>query len=132
MRKTYIGSAIMMAGLAACQLPVHAQLQVVRPVYATSEATSEATVDPTHEALEQAKKYFSLAEYKKAIDICNDILRKEPENLLALKRLGAIFYLLDMDRAALKTWEKAAKLEPENQNIRRYIVELKQRLQEGR
>ncbi|MFH1369661.1 MAG: PorV/PorQ family protein [Elusimicrobiota bacterium] len=54
---------------------------------------------------------FRKKDYSRVIQLCEDVLVLEPQNILALKRLGSAFFALGEKEKALSTWEKAQELQ---------------------
>ncbi|OGS36254.1 MAG: hypothetical protein A2293_11990 [Elusimicrobia bacterium RIFOXYB2_FULL_49_7] len=66
-----------------------------------------------YQALERIKE----KKYYDAVRLCEEALSLEPDNVIAYKRLGSVFYLLkDMEKAK-KNWLKAIELAPEDADI---------------
>ena len=64
------------------------------------------------------------ARYHQAIDALNDILQLEPEDLLALKRLGSAYYSLGLPDKARQAWQEALTLAPEDQQLKKFLRKL--------
>jgi tetratricopeptide (TPR) repeat protein len=62
------------------------------------------------------------AKYHLAVLTLDEILRLEPNDLLALKRLGSAYYALGLMKEARAAWSAALKLQPDNALLRRYIA----------
>ncbi|MFH1957928.1 MAG: tetratricopeptide repeat protein [bacterium] len=72
--------------------------------------------------LVEQKLYASLkniynARYDLAIMDCDDVLKLEPENVLAMTRLGSAYYALGNKAKAVNVWRKALEYEPNNKDI---------------
>lgn len=59
--------------------------------------------------------------YDLAISKCEDVLSIEPNNIMALKRLGSSFYALGNKSRAREYWGKVLKLNPKDTEIRRFL-----------
>jgi tetratricopeptide (TPR) repeat protein len=64
------------------------------------------------------------ARYHQAIDALNDILQLEPEDLLALKRLGSAYYSLGLPDKARKAWQDALALAPDDPQLKKFLRKL--------
>jgi tetratricopeptide (TPR) repeat protein len=59
--------------------------------------------------------------YDLAIQKCLIVLELQPQNVLALKRLGSAYFVMGKKDKAREAWEKALKLAPEDQELKRFI-----------
>ncbi len=64
------------------------------------------------------------ARYHQAIDTLNDILALEPEDLVALKRLGSAYYSLGLTDKARQAWEEALTLAPDDPQLKKFLKKL--------
>jgi tetratricopeptide (TPR) repeat protein len=67
------------------------------------------------------------ARYHQAIDALNDILALEPDDLVALKRLGSAYYSLGLPDKARQAWEKALALAPSDAQLSKFLRKLPQK-----
>ena len=68
--------------------------------------------------LERGEKYFVKKDYKDAIIEYRNVLRIEPMNPIAIRRLGLAHYQTGALRDAFPFLSKATELEPSNQDVR--------------
>ncbi|MFN0117868.1 MAG: tetratricopeptide repeat protein [Elusimicrobiota bacterium] len=59
--------------------------------------------------------------YLTAISECTDVLDLEPENVLALTRLGSAYFAMNEREKAKQIWTKALQLEPNNDSLRKFL-----------
>lgn len=59
--------------------------------------------------------------YLSAIAECTDVLDLEPENVLALTRLGSAYYAMNERDKANQIWTKALQLDPQNDVLRKFL-----------
>jgi len=59
------------------------------------------------EKLNESLKYFYSMNYEKAASILEKILKTDPDNVIALKRLGSIYWEMGRKKDALILWESA-------------------------
>ncbi len=59
--------------------------------------------------------------YLSAISECSDILDLEPNNVLALTRLGSAYFAMNEQNKARQVWSKALQLDPENDVLRKFL-----------
>jgi len=71
--------------------------------------------------LYSALKNIYNARYDLAIIECNEVLDLEPENVLALTRLGSAYYALGKKAKGIEVWKEALKYDPDNKDIREFI-----------
>ena len=60
----------------------------------------------------KALEYFKQKRYDECVKLCEEALEFEPDNVLALKRLGSTFYILKNYERAKENWSKALKIAP--------------------
>jgi tetratricopeptide (TPR) repeat protein len=63
--------------------------------------------------------------YDLAIQECRLVLELEPNNVLALKRLGSAYYAMGKRQSAKNTWNRALKLNPKDRELREFIKQVK-------
>lgn len=78
-------------------------------------------VNPLKDKLMKALGLFYEGKYSDVIEICKEVLKEEPNNILALERMGSAYYKLGQKQNAKITWEKAYKLDPDNKNLKKFI-----------
>ena len=67
------------------------------------------------EMLDECERlYYNEKDYKRVIDVCNEILEKDLNNQIAISYKSKCLYLLDEYEEALRILEKAAVLYPNN------------------
>ncbi len=71
--------------------------------------------------LYSALKNIYNARYDLAIIECNEVLELEPENVLALTRLGSAYYALGKKAKAVEVWKEALKYDPANKDILEFM-----------
>jgi tetratricopeptide (TPR) repeat protein len=59
--------------------------------------------------------------YDCAIVECNEVLELEPENILALKRLGSSYYALGKEQQAKRIWRQAQRLAPKDEELKMFL-----------
>ena len=93
------------------------------------QTPSELGVDVVKEKLLRALGLFYEGKFTDVIKLCSEILRLEPANTTALERMGSAYYKLGQKLDALRVWEKAALLNPDNKVIVKFVDKLKKELQ---
>jgi len=68
-----------------------------------------------------ALKNIYNARYDIAIMECDDVLKLEPENVLAMTRLGSAYFALGNKTKAVSVWTEALEYEPDNKDIREFL-----------
>jgi tetratricopeptide (TPR) repeat protein len=63
--------------------------------------------------------------YDLAIEECSIVLELEPQNTLALKRLGSAYFALGKKDKAREAWEEALQLSPDDNELKLFIKRLK-------
>jgi len=64
-----------------------------------------------------ALKNIYSARYDIAIMECQEVLELEPENVLAMTRLGSAYYALGNRDKAIEIWKRALEIDPSNKDI---------------
>lgn len=73
--------------------------------------------------LERSLEYVYDSQYLKALEECNQVLDMDPGNVLALTRMGSVYYAMGQKPEARTFWDKALKLDPNNQVLRQFLNE---------
>lgn len=68
------------------------------------------------------------ARYHEAIDTLNDVLALEPDDLVALKRLGSAYYSLGLYPKARDAWRRALALSPQDAQLKKYLRKVSSRV----
>jgi len=63
--------------------------------------------------------------YDLALRNCEEVLQLEPNNLLALKRMGSAFYALGNKLKAREIWEKALRIVPDDRELINFLKKAK-------
>jgi tetratricopeptide (TPR) repeat protein len=63
--------------------------------------------------------------YDLAIQLCSLVSEIEPQNVLALKRMGSAYYAMGRKDKARAAWQRAQKLTPNDQELNQFIKQLK-------
>ncbi|MEE8424570.1 MAG: tetratricopeptide repeat protein [Elusimicrobiota bacterium] len=63
--------------------------------------------------------------YNLAVDNLRQVLQLEPNDLVALKRLGSAYYQLRRFKRARQTWMKALTLDPKDKQLKKYLARTK-------
>ena len=66
------------------------------------------------------------SKYYLAVKILKSVLRLEPNDVLTLKRLGSTYIQLKNYKQAERTWKKALKLSPKDEQLKKYLAALAQ------
>jgi tetratricopeptide (TPR) repeat protein len=62
--------------------------------------------------------------YHLAVATLNEILALEPEDVLALKRLGSAYYSLGKKARAKEAWERALRLQPNDATLKKFLAKV--------
>ncbi|HBL18097.1 MAG: hypothetical protein A2X36_11265 [Elusimicrobia bacterium GWA2_69_24] len=71
--------------------------------------------------LQEALELIYDGKYVSAINKCNEVLRLEPDNVMALTRTGSAYWAMGKEEEARQTWRRALKLEPGNDQLRKFL-----------
>ena len=59
--------------------------------------------------------------YLVAVNECTDVLDLEPQNVVALTRLGSSYFAMNERDKAKQIWTKALQLDPRNDVLRKFL-----------
>lgn len=68
-----------------------------------------------------ALNYIYDDKYHLAVLTCNEILALEPNDIIALKRLGSAYYALGHKTRAKKAWKRALKFAPNDKQLEKFL-----------
>src|SRR3989339_1492569 len=68
---------------------------------------------------------FRQKEYADAMKVCKEVLEFDSKNIIALKRLGSIYYMSDMKDKAKEIWEKVLLLDPLDTEVKEILKTVK-------
>jgi tetratricopeptide (TPR) repeat protein len=91
---------------------------------------AEPTAIPTGLTLVDHKLQLTLeaiydGRYLSAISECTDILDLEPNNVMALTRLGSAYYAMNERDKAKQIWTKALQYDPNNEMLKKFLYSQK-------
>lgn len=86
---------------------------------------------PANAAILDHKKEMALrqiydSKFYLAAKELEEVLRLEPQDVVALKRLGSVYLQLKDYKQARRTWQKASELSPEDEQLKEYLTALDQ------
>ncbi|RLC50354.1 MAG: hypothetical protein DRZ79_04530 [Candidatus Cloacimonadota bacterium] len=99
--------------------------QAVHESQATIKKETSENVNAAAKHLTNALKLYYEQNYEGAISECKKAIRIAPNFALSYLRLGSIYYKLGDAEEALYYWEKAKKLDPENEEIKQIFEDIK-------
>ncbi|HBA59400.1 MAG TPA: hypothetical protein DCZ92_00980 [Elusimicrobia bacterium] len=84
---------------------------------------------PANSGILEHKKNMSLhqiydSKFYMAAKVLEDVLRLEPKDVVALKRIGSVYLQMKDYRKARKAWQQAAALAPEDEQLKEYLAAL--------
>ncbi|MBI3565417.1 MAG: tetratricopeptide repeat protein [Elusimicrobia bacterium] len=62
--------------------------------------------------------------YYRAVATLDEVLTLEPDDVLALKRLGSAYYSLGEKKRARDAWLKALRLQPDDKTLRKFLAKV--------
>lgn len=62
--------------------------------------------------------------YYRAVATLNEVLTLEPDDVLALKRLGSAYYSLGEKKRARDAWLRALRLQPDDKTLRKFLAKV--------
>ncbi len=72
--------------------------------------------------------FIQTERYGQAVDLYLNILQRDPSFITAYNNLGTAYYYLQKIKKAAEMWEKSLLLAPEQNTIKKYLIELKTNL----
>lgn len=63
--------------------------------------------------------------YDLAVQKCGIVIELEPDNVLALKRMGSAFFAIGRKEKAKETWVRALNLSPNDKELREYVNQVR-------
>ena len=74
--------------------------------------------------LHRAINYFQDGKYDLVIKECQEVLRIEPNNVIAHMRLGSSYYAVGIKDKAIIEWQKALELDPNNTELQQFLKQV--------
>ena len=71
--------------------------------------------------LQNSLNYIYQGQYVEAITECNRALKLDPNNMLALKRLGSAYFALGNKKQAKTIWQKALEIDSSDKEIKQFL-----------
>jgi tetratricopeptide (TPR) repeat protein len=71
--------------------------------------------------LQLSLEYVYDGQFMKAINECNHVLDLDPNNVLALTRMGSAYYAMGQKQEAKGLWTRALKLDPSNDVLKQFL-----------
>lgn len=99
-------------------------IKLISPEELAKEKLIEG-IDLVEQKLSASLNYIYEAQYDFAIQECNDVLLLEPDNILAMKRLGSSYYGLKKLDMAKRIWSDALKHSPNDPELKKFLRILK-------
>jgi tetratricopeptide (TPR) repeat protein len=81
----------------------------------------DARLNLIDQKLQKALEKIYSGEYLVAAKECQEVLDLEPENALALTRLGSVYYAMGQVKQARVYWQQALALDPKNDVLRSFL-----------
>jgi len=97
-----------------------AGLRAVEPPRGPETARWTLVDQKLHDALQAIYE----GRYDVAITKCDEVLRIEPENVIAIGRMGAAFFLMGEKDKAVALWKRALELDPTHKPAIEYLQQL--------
>jgi len=71
-----------------------------------------------------ARQAFKQQRFDAAITTCEKIIRKDPDNLTALKIMGSGYFMINEYARARHVWKRALEVAPDDPDIPKYMARL--------
>jgi len=99
---------------------------LLHPLNAVAQETTDTSFSETDQLLFTARQAFHQRKFDVAITTCEKILRKDENNLSALKIMGSGYFMLEEYDRARHVWQRALEVAPDDPDIPKYIARLPQ------
>jgi tetratricopeptide (TPR) repeat protein len=87
----------------------------------TIDDSSAKTWDLTEQKVYQALEKFKAKKYDEVIKLCEEVLELDANNVIAYKRLGSTFYIMNDMPKARKNWQRAVELAPDDPDAKQIL-----------
>jgi tetratricopeptide (TPR) repeat protein len=95
------------------------------PARAWADDTQDSvTFTDMDQMIFDARQAFKERRFDVAITTCEKILRKDPNNLTALKMMGSGYFMIDEYDRARHVWQRALEVAPDDPDIPKYMERL--------
>jgi len=98
--------------------PQEPEANLPRKVDMVSEAKSTSN-------LIKARRYFFKGQYELALDQILQSIHRNPNNPQAYTMLGSLYYAMNWKALAVKYWEKALELDPDNKELNDLVARMR-------
>lgn len=96
-----------------------------RPTEPEAVTPPPAAFSYLDQKLYRALEYIYAKQYDKAVLECQEVLNLEPNNVIAMERMGSALFLMNQRELARKVWMKALEIDPNNTVVREALGRLK-------
>jgi hypothetical protein len=100
-----------------------------KPSMPEYEGVNEKIRKSLDTAMKEGYEYYYQGDLKKALSEYKHISMEYPNSSLVFERLGTIYYQLDNKRDALKSWRKSLELEPNNEELIKFVTSVEVELE---
>lgn len=76
----------------------------------------------TDQKLQEALEAIYAGKYIAAVSTCKEVLDLEPDNILAMIRMGSAYWAMGMEDQARKVWRTAQERDPSNDVLRKFLA----------
>jgi len=97
---------------------------LLHPIGAFAQEAVDTSFSETDQLLFTARQAFHEKKFDVAITTCEKILRKDENNLAALKIMGSGYYMLEEYDRARHVWARALEVSPDDPDIPKYMARL--------
>lgn len=71
--------------------------------------------------LADADRYFRQGRFDMAAKSCEDVIKLDPNNHLAMERLGSAYFALGLKEKAIRFWKRSLEIKPDNPALRTFL-----------
>jgi nucleoid-associated protein YgaU len=101
---------------------LQALVDLVKNTYPTETSDIlDARLNLIDQKLQRALEKIYSGDYLEAAKECQEVLDLEPENALALTRLGSVYYAMGQVKQARAYWLQASSLDPKNDVLKSFL-----------
>jgi tetratricopeptide (TPR) repeat protein len=96
-------------------------VDLVRRTSPDSTEILDTRLNLVDQKLQRALEKIYAGEYLVAAKECQEVLDLEPDNALALTRLGSVYYAMGQVKQAREYWKQAQALDPRNEVLKSFM-----------
>ena len=121
-------SSVAAAWYATQLAPFNSLAQTIREFIESKNSRAIRLLDPPVKEMNLVEQYLFAAlnhiyegRYDLTVEECGIVLKLNPGNMLALKRMGSAYYMMGKKEKADKVWREALNISPKDQELKEFL-----------